>query len=513
MYREKHTFSLPQLLKQTADQVPNKQALMDEEGEVTYAELYQRVALLADALIKNGLQAGDRVAVLFPNGIDYVTAHYAAMAAGGISVPIDHFITSRNLEFQVEDTGARFLLFDRIQASKIKETTLPEFKLMVTNGETGGFNSPVRSLESILAASPDTDLPDVTSDQRAMILYTTGTTGRQKGVVLTHKNLVISAMNIMERCEVTSDDCELTALPQTRLYGLAHVHGYLSLGARMMLVKNMILPQKVLPLIRKIGATSFPHVPTAFTILLDKYPKLLAEYGHELRYILMCSAALKPERYHQMKQLLPNVRLFHSYGLSEAARSTIIELDKHPDKITSVGTPTFSTTVKIVKDDEVQPTGVEGEVVIEGPIVTSGYWNLPEENARVLTKHGFHTGDLGMIDEEGLLHLVGRIKDIINVSGLKVNPMEIEDVLVKVPEVKDAAVVGFPDEKGSFNEKIVAFVVTENNQKPDVQALREFCLKELEPFKIPLHFERIEAIPRTVSGKLQRVKLREGYSF
>ena len=512
MYREKETFSLPQLLKQSAEVCGEKEALRDEAGTVTYHELNRRVTALAAALIESGLEAGDRVAVLFPNSIDYVTAHYAAMAAGGVSVPIDNFITSRNLQFQVEDTGAQFFLYDKSHIDKVKSTALPEFKGIITNGVRDD-NSGTLTFELIFTASSETALPEVHSDDRAMILYTTGTTGRQKGVVLTQKNLVVSALNIMERCEVTPDDCELTALPQTRLFGLAHVHGYLSLGARMMLVKNMILPQKVLPLIREIGATSFPHVPTAFYILLDKYPKLLAEYGNELRYILMCSAALKAERYHQMKKLLPNVRLFHSYGLSEAARSTIIELDKHTDKVTAVGTPTTGTTVKIVKDDEVQPTGVEGEVVIEGPIVTSGYWHLPEENARVLTKHGFHTGDLGMIDEEGLLHLVGRIKDIINVSGLKVNPMEIEDVLIKIPEVKDAAVVGFPDDKGSFNEKIVAFIVTENNTELDAQSIRQFCLKELEPFKIPLHFEKIDVIPRTVSGKLQRVKLREGYSF
>ena len=320
-------------------------------------------------------------------------------------------------------------------------------------------------------------------------------------------------MNIMETCEVTADDCELTALPQTRLFGLAHIHGYLSLGARMMLIKNLILPQKVLPLIEEIGATSFPNVPTAFTIMMDQYGELLKKYGSRLRYILMCSAACKPERYKQMKSMLPDVRIFHSYGLTEAARTTIIELDREPDRLLSVGKPTPGMTVSIVREDRIMPADEAGEVVIQGPIVTEGYWKLPEENKRVFSRHGFHTGDMGILDEEGYLFLVGRIKDIINVSGLKVNPAEIEDVLHNFPGIKDVAVVGFPDETGSLNEKIVVFYVTEDGQPIELKSIRHFCVQYLEQYKVPVHAEQIDEIPKTVSGKIQRNRLRETCHF
>ncbi|HHS14087.1 MAG TPA: long-chain fatty acid--CoA ligase [bacterium] len=516
MYRHKHGCSLTELLKQSASRCGDKIALGDAKMQVTYRVLNNRIRCLASAFIDQGLKRGDRVAFVFPNSVDYVIVHYAVMAAGGVSVPVDNFFTPRNLAYQIENTGSQFLLFDRMHWDKVARTGLDQFDFLASNGPASG-NKPdwagrVFSLQDLVCGK-EKSLPEIEPDDQAMIIYTTGTTGRQKGVMLTHRNLAVSAMNIMERCEVTENDCELTALPQTRLFGLAHIHGYLALGARMMLVRNMILPQKVLPLIEKIGATSFPHVPTAFYTLMDHYPELLREYGSRLRYILMCSAPLKPERYRQLKTMLPSVRLFTSYGLTEAARSTIIELDRHPEKLLSVGTPTPGMTIRIIDGDRIVPTGEEGEVVLDGSIVTPGYWNLPEENHRVFSPHGFRTGDLGKLDEEGFLYIVGRIKDIINVSGLKVNPLEIEEELKKFEGLEDAAVAGFPDEKGSLNEKIVAFYVSSDGKDLDEKALRDHCYRQLESFKVPVHFQRINEIPKTVSGKIQRVKLRESHSF
>jgi len=518
MYKNKHNESLVTLLKQSADKYSDKIALRDVKGTITYKEFFQHVETLASFFVDQGLQVGDRVGFVFPNSIDYVTVHYAVIRAGGVSVPIDNFITPRNLSFQLKDTEAKFFLFHSEHWDKISETDLPQLDFVATtklpkDNSKSPFQQDVFILDEIFQQSKQSDLPEITSGNRAIFLYTTGTTGRQKGVMLTHRNLVVSAMNIMETCEVTDADCELTALPQTRLFGLAHVHGYLSLGASMMLVRNLILPQKVLPLIEEIGATSFPHVPTAFYTLMDTYPNLLKQYGNQLRYILMCSAPCKEERYKQLKTFLPDVRVFTSYGLTEAARSTIIELDKHPSKLTSVGQSTYGMTISILDGNKVQPANAEGEVVLQGDIVTSGYWKLPEENKRVFCDHGFRTGDLGKLDDEGFLYIVGRIKDIINVSGLKVNPMEIEEVLKGFPGIEDVAVAGFPDEKGSLNEKIVAFYTTEDEKEKDVKALRDFCYQNLEKFKVPVHFERIQEIPKTVSGKIQRVKLREAYSF
>jgi len=517
MYREKHPYSLTSLFFQAAEAGSSREALRDEQGMVDYAALAGRVKALALSLIEAGLKPGDRVAFLFPNSIDYVTVHYAVMSAGGVSVPMDNFISGKNLKFQLEDTEARFFLFDRSHWSKLLNLDLPDLDFVAGNGkQPDGEDSPFRhvaDMNQLIARGKSDSLPEVKPEHRAMIIYTTGTTGRQKGVSLSHQNLVISAMNIMEVCEVTADDCELTALPQTRLFGLAHIHGYLSLGARMMLVKNLILPQKVLPLIEEIGATSFPNVPTAFTIMMDQYGELLKRYGSQLRYILMCSAPCKPERYKQLKSMLPDVRIFHSYGLTEAARTTIIELDKHTDRLTSVGAPTPGMHVSIVKDDKAQPPGETGEVVISGPIVTEGYWKLPEENKRVFSKHGFHTGDMGKQDDDGHLFLVGRIKDIINVSGLKVNPAEIEDVLLNMSEIRDVAVVGFPDQTGSLNEKIAAFYVSADGRPVELKKIRDFCSKHLEQFKLPVHAEQIDQVPKTVSGKIQRNRLRESYQI
>ena len=514
MYREYHAFSLVDLLQKSAARKADAQALADEGASVSYGTLYSRVEKLALALIEAGLQPGDRVGFCFPNSIDYVISHYAVMRAGGVSVPLDSFITPGNLSYQLRNTDARFLLFDQSHWDKMSKADLPSIAFAAVNGMPGAgepsfLKSPVRLFDDIFRSGLDGRLPRIDPDGMAMILYTTGTTGRAKGVTLTHRNLVISAMNIMERCDVTEDDCELTALPQTRLFGLAHVHGYLSLGGRMMLMKNMILPQKVLPQIEAVGATSFPHVPTAFHILMNQYPDLLRQHASRLRYILMCSAPCKPDMYRSLKAMLPGVRIFHSYGLTEAARSTIIELDRYPDKLDSVGPPTPGTSISIVSEGRPVPAGQQGEVIIRGPIVTPGYWKREDENRQTFTEHGFRSGDLGYLDDDGFLFLIGRIKDIINVSGLKVNPVEIEDALNTHPDIMDTGVVGIPDDQGPMNEKIVAFVVMREDVSPDGKMLRDYLLDRLENYKIPVQFIKIDALPKTVSGKIQRNKLRE----
>ena len=518
MYHEKLNFSLIDLFAQTVQKRDSEIALYAGQREVRYLELSEKINKLAATLVEEGLKRGDCACILFPNSIDYVIAHYAVMSAGGISVPLDNFISDRNLLYQLKDTEARFFLFDGSHWEKVARTKPRDLHFLATNllpenGTDSIFGLKVFDLNQIFMRKVEPHLPKLSPSQAAMLLYTTGTTGRQKGVVLTHGNLIISAMNIMERCEVTEEDCELTALPLTRLFGLAHVHGYLSLGAKMVLIENLILPQRVLPLIETKRATSFPNVPTAFYILMDKYPKLLQRYGNQLRYILMCSVPCKPERYRQLKKMLPKTRIFHSYGLTEAARSTIIELDKYQDKLNSVGTPTYGMEVVILKDQDPQPPNQEGEVVLNGSLVTKGYWKLPQENERAFCKQGFRTGDLGYLDEDGFLYIVGRIKEMINFSGFKVNPIEIEEVLREMPEIEDTAVVGVPDKDGLFNEKIVAFYVSRDGLEISSQSLKDYCYKHLEKYKVPLRFELIDEIPKTVSGKIQRVRLLEAYSF
>lgn len=439
---------------------PEAEAVCDPDESLTYAQLAERVNAVARGLHGAGIAPGDRVAVVMPNSVDFIVAHFGVLAAGAISVPCEPGISEANL-------------------SAIRESCEP--KLVLRRGDNV-FK------KWIQAGSADAVLPQRKPSDVAALMYTTGTTGRPKGVMLTHANIFAALRNICEFVGYTEADREVVVLPLSHNFGLGHIYCNLLCGGAIYTEPGLTRVGRVLKKLRDWGATGFPGTPLGFVMLMDRYGDAFRECASGLRFIVVNSAPLPPERAAQLQELLPEVDLMVYYGLTEASRSTFISLSREgPGRYRSVGRAMPEVCIEILDT---------GEMVISGPTVTSGYWNDPGRTAEALPDGRLRTGDLGQLDEGGYLTITGRIKDMINVGGYKVNPEEVERVLASCAGVADAGVAG--------DDKVHAFVVTETGSAFDAEALTRHCFSQLESYKVPAMFHQIDRIPRTDTGKPRR---------
>jgi long-chain acyl-CoA synthetase len=319
---------------------------------------------------------------------------------------------------------------------------------------------------------------------------------------------VLSALrNICDFVGYTPDDREVVILPLSHNFGLGHVYCNLMSGGAVYLEAGLARVGRVLKAVRDFGATGFPGTPMGFGLLIDRYGPVLAERAKNLRFIVINSAPMPPKRTEQLQALLPNTDLMVYYGLTEASRSTFVSLSQlGPDLYRTVGKPMPGLDIRLVGPDE-GPVEGEGEVLIRGPSVTSGYWGQTAETEQAFRSGWFRTGDLGRFDDEGRLFITGRLKDIINVGGLKVSPREVENVLRQRDDVEDVGVVGLDGIRGLSGETVVAAVVMKSDCPFDTEACRAVCAEQLEHFKVPALFLEVGAIPRSETGKLKRQEL------
>lgn len=494
-----------------AGRAPNALAIgaSAQSRRLTYGELAGSVRGLASRLAAAGMKPGDRIAFVLENGAEWIALHYAIMAAGGVSVPIDAAAPGPVIQYVLAVARPAMLVAERSSAAAALAGagSVPVYALDATAEERGIASLPSPGREAPLAGLSG-------SDRRlALLIFTTGTTGKPKAVRLSEQNLAASASNIMKFCGVGPGDVEVTALPLTRMYGMAHVHGFLAVGGALVVEKNLRVPARTLNLIEEFGAVSFPGVPASLEILTRQYGPLLASAGASLRYVMSCSAPLRPALVSRLRELLPRARIINTYGLTEAVRSTMIDLTDpalSEEQRASVGRSVGDTVISILgKDGRAVPAGEAGEIVLRGSIVTEGYWERPEENAQCFGPLGFRTGDLGRLDAEGRLYLTGRIKDIINVGGRKLTPGEVEEAILTVPGVKDCAVIGVPDDLDVAGEKVRAFIVRAGGATLEAPDLIRQLRTLLEPYKVPQDVVFVDGIPRTISGKTQYYLLRE----
>ncbi len=506
-----------ELLDRAAEEWPRKEALVWKDQRVSFSEWERLSHHAARMLRKLGLEFGDRVALLMENSLPFAVAYMAALRLGAVVVPLDYTARPDNLVAVMNDCTVKGLitqgnLFHLVSAMLAQ---VPSLSLVGFYASTDRFELSkairVFDLEAVWKTlSVDRVSEEFGDQETALILYTSGTTGYPKGVMLSHSNLDWGSKNIVQFLEISSADREVNALPLSHLFGLAHIHCYCRAGGTMILEKNLRFPDRVLERIWKEKATSFPGVPASYAILLDRYEPLLRKYAQGLRYIILNSAAMPPERTKHLQSILPKTRIFMYYGLTEASRSTYIEYNVRDEKqLRSVGKASPNVEVYVL-DEAGRPVrpGEMGEVVVKGPTVMKGYWNRPEETAAVLQPEGLHTGDSAITDEEGFIYLLGRLDDVINVGGLKVTPLEIENVIAQFPGVREVAVVGVPDPQQILGEVIKAYIVVEHGKTIDSERLRFYCSRWLELYKVPQFIEFVGDLPKTDSGKLRRTTLR-----
>jgi long-chain acyl-CoA synthetase len=501
-----------QFLRDSAARTPGNTALVAGGKRFTFAELDAASDRLAAMLSRRGVARGDRVVIFMDNCVEAVLAIFATLKAGAVFCPINPSTKADKLAYVLNNCRAAALVtLDRLLGvANAAMATAPSVALTVVAGSVGepAIRGGMR-FEAALAAefAEPPAHPGIDIDL-AMLVYTSGSTGFPKGVMMTHQNVVAAATSITAYLENTDDDIILNVLPISFDYGLYQVLMAAKVGATLVLEKSFAFPQVIFERMAAERVTGLPLVPTMAAIILQMKDLGPDAFPH-LRYVTNTAAALPPAHIERLRQLFPTAKVYSMYGLTECKRCTYLppgELDKRPG---SVGIAIPNTEAIVVDDNgERCAPGVTGELVIRGAHVMKGYWENAAATDRALRPGPYgwervlHTGDLFRTDPEGYLYFVGRKDDIIKTRGEKVSPKEVENVLYGLAGVREAAVIGIADP--ILGHAIKAVVATAPDSGLRAQDIIRHCARHLEDFMVPKVVEFRDQLPKTESGKISR---------
>ena len=524
------------LLTDSAKAHPANLCVHYQGRSFTYSEVDEISSRFASALVSLGVKRGDRVAIFLPNVPQLVFAYFGILKAGGVVVMCNPVYKERELEHQLKDSGAEVVIAartvakgldlyksledcrGRLQLRHVITTGLTDYapplkrRLAglvgikdVRRADTLDFRQLTESNGPIASFAPVDPVNDV-----ALLQYTGGTTGISKGAMLTHYNLVSNAFYASVNFPITEKDVSLCVLPLFHIYGMtATMNAPLVMGAALVLLPSFHVDE-VMKTIQKAKVTLFMGAPAMY-IAINSKPNA---GNFDLRSVRACvsGGSALPPAVRKRFMGLTGGNLVEGYGLSETSPVTHVNpLHDGVVKDGSIGPPFSGTDAKIV---DLQDSGKEldvgepGELAVKGPQVMKGYWGQDAETAAVLHDGWFLTGDIAKMDEDGYFYVVDRKKDMINVGGFKVYPREVEDLLFEHPDIREAGVVGVPDEFSG--EAVKAFVVVKDpSRKLTEQDVVAFCEKNLAKFKVPKKVEFVDELPKTLIGKVLRRKLRE----
>ncbi|MGE5258976.1 MAG: class I adenylate-forming enzyme family protein [Hyphomicrobiales bacterium] len=489
-------------LEWSAFHFPERIAVIDGDREVTYAEFNREAGRVAAALAARGVRSGDFVALCAPNSFKWLAFYFGALKAGAAAVTFSHLLTASELAQVLSDcrpkvfftTGAKLAdLGDRCEHASIE--------LIVSDGgdmpyarfaETG-----VGSFRSV----------DGDRDDTAAVLYTGGTTGIPKGALLTHVNLAASAFNVARYERSTETDRALCFLPLNHVFAQVHIlHSMVLCGGSILLQPGFDL-DRVLHALEHRQVTKFYAVPTVYIRLLQ-LPDLRRRLS-AARYCFSAAASMATEVVRAWKNAT-GLNIHEAYGMTESA-SMVTYNHYYRHVVGSVGTPVNLVEVAIRDPDgsALEP-GRQGEICIRGPNIAKGYLNQPEETRTAFRDGWFRSGDIGVIDEDGYLYIVDRLKDMIITGGENVYPREVEEVLYTHGDVQECAVVGLPDPE--YGERVAAFIVAREGKTPDVSALKAHLKSRLTGFKVPKDYIFVAELPKNNAGKLLKREIRERYA-
>ena len=486
-------------LRRAATAAPDKEALVAGDRRLTFAELNTAASGLAARLHALGVERGDRVAILLPNGAEAAVAIYGTLRANAAFVPLNPTIKADKLAYVLHDCAATAVITDDILAPLAEQAS-----------SEASVRHVVRAAET--ADAPATDAGPASrpiSVDLAAIVYTSGSTGRPKGVTLTHANMTFAAGSIVSYLGMRAHDRILCVVPLSFDYGLYQLLMCVRVGATLILEKGFAFPGRVLELLEREEITGLPGVPTIFQVLASAGAGSVAHDLPELRFLTNTAAALVPATIEAIRAAFPQARLYSMYGLTECKRVSYLPPEQLDARSESVGIPIPGTEAWIEDDAGNRlPPGEIGELVVRGAHVMQGYWNDQAATAERLRpgrwpwEQELLTGDLFRQDDEGYLYFVGRRDDILKSRGEKVAPREVEAVLHAAEGVRTAAVVGAPDRL--LGQAIVAYVVPLDGAQLQPAALRRHCAAHLEDYMVPSRVELRENLPTTPNGKIDR---------
>lgn len=494
------------ILEEKARLHPGKTAVIFKEEEVSWEKLREKYIRLANSLKNLGVKKGDRVALYLPNWPEYIYSYLAIWALGAVAVPLDFMLTLDELSSCLGHCEAKALIFKpkaNLDAAGLKKN-LPFLEIFITcQDKLSGYEFFNDCIEN---GSFDTFKFNIKEEDPAIIFYTSGTTGKPKGVLINYRQLLAppKSMEFFVNADLSDKDTALCALPFSHLGGLIYIQNTVCFSLRLILMDRFI-PLEFLKSVVKYKVNFFWIVPSMYYALLQ-----LKEFEtfdlSSLRWIVTFGASSSPDALRRFHQFCPKAHLLNGWGLTETNAPTAV-LPIGSKKIESVGRPAPWIEVKIFDDaDREVSFGSIGEIVVKGWVVTKGYYKDAKLTEEVKRGGWFHTGDLGKFDKDGDLYIVGRKKEMIKVGGEIVFEPEVEAAIQKHADIAEVAVVGVLDRLRGEVPK--AFMVLKEGSTLDEESLRYFLRQHLAHFKIPHYFEFRESLPKNRTGKIDKEKLR-----
>lgn len=473
-------------IRKHAEDMPEKVAIIEDNKEISYGYLWDKVARAATFYGSIG-KKGDRIILAANKSVDFVYSYFGAQLAGLITVTVDSAVNSKRLN-RIVESSKQIGIFGKLD--QVHDGILcREFP----------------DLSEINVPTTEFDMPAF--DDFADILYTTGTTGNPKGVVLSHHNEQCAAQMINTFIGNSCDDIELLALPISHSFGLGRLRCTMLKGGTIDLLGSFASMKKFYREIETREITGFGMVPASWNYIKKMSLDKIGRYADQLKYIEIGSAPMPMDDKRLLMKLLPNTRICMHYGLTEASRSAFICFHESSDCLDSIGKPSPGVDI-LIMDEKGNELGVgqEGEICVKGEHVCCSYWGEDEEKYPD-SFHGayFRTGDWGFVDSEGYFRLISRKKELINVGGKKVSPIEVEEIIGELEGVDDSACIGVPD--SVMGEVVKAFVVR-RSELITQERIISYVKERLEAYKVPVAVEFIDAIPKTSSGKVQRLLLK-----
>ncbi|MFX0074235.1 MAG: long-chain fatty acid--CoA ligase [Candidatus Hermodarchaeota archaeon] len=520
-----------EFLDNTASKFGGRTAIWFMKNKITYKKFKDIAERLATALVDLGVKRGDVVAIMIPNFPQFIFSYYGILKAGAIVTACSVLHTEHELAYQLNDSGAEIIIAWDNQVEKINNirdrtklrhviiTNVFDFSMMAPRNppEIAGTKQFLNLINNTKPNPPKFETN--AKEDIACLQYTGGTTGLPKGAMLTHHNLVSNCYAVVAWAGNEfreGKETILTNLPLFHIYGQTIcMNLHILIGSTIALNPDPRDQKSLFEIIKATNATMFPGVPTMYMRLLERDD--LEDYAKDLKSIRVCNTGAAPMPPEVMKEFEERTGaiILEGYGMTEASPVTHTNPFFGDRKIGSVGMPIPDTEVRIVDIDDytkILPVGESGEIIIKGPQIMKGYWNKPEATENQIKDGWLLTGDIGKMDEDGYFYIVDRKKDMINVSGFKVYPREVEDVLFEHEAVENAAIIGIPDPNIPGSEKVKAYIVLKDGyQESDemVAELKEFCRTNVAPYKVPKMVEFRKELPETLVGKVLRKDLKD----
>jgi long-chain acyl-CoA synthetase len=510
--------NLSSQLHETAKASAAKVAYYFMDKPCTYAELDGAITKFASGLEKLGVKQGDHIALLLGNSPHFVISLYGALRLGAVVIPVNPIYTADEIGYILNNGDVKVVvgLDLMIPLAEKVHTLLPKVAhYIICETEQKGLEQPgVEDLSVFSKMKSFTDVvslgdlsfqgPVLKDDDTALILYTSGTTGKPKGAMLTHKNLYSNAKDVGDYLKMNDHDRVITTIPMFHVFCLTVALNAPLLSGATLLIVPKFSPKEIFRLTKEFQATVFAGVPTMYNFLYQ-YPEGNPEDLKTFRLCISGGASLPVALLKNFEQKF-NVMISEGYGLSEASPVTCFNPLDRPRKPGSIGKSIMNVECKVVNElGEEVPVGHPGELIVRGPNVMKGYYKMPEETAAAIKDGWLYTGDMARMDEEGYFYIVDRKKDLIIVGGYNVYPREVEEVIYDHQDVVEAAVLGVPDP--NQGEAVKAYVVSKNPELTEEDLLR-YCKEHLAKYKVPSSIEFLEELPKNTTGKILRRALK-----